>query len=109
MAAGLAVVNEVINKNLSLNAKVQGEYIIENLNKIKNKYKLKNIRGRGLLLAFDLPEDNGSYIVERCLEEGLLINSPRPSIIRLMPPLIINKGDVDIMVNILSKVLDKLS
>ena len=50
----------------------------------------------------------GSEIVEECLKEGLLINSPRPSILRLMPPLIITEKDTDNMINILCKVLDKL-
>lgn len=108
MAAGLAVVGEIINKNLSHNANIQGEYIIKKLNEIKNKYNLTNIRGKGLLLAFDIPKDNGSEIVDECLNEGLLINSPRPSIIRLMPPLIITQKDTDNMINILCKVLDKL-
>ncbi|MFL0195751.1 aspartate aminotransferase family protein [Clostridium sp. WILCCON 0269] len=106
MAAGIAVVSEVINKNLSHNAKVQGEYIIEKLNEIKNTYGLKNIRGRGLLIAFDIPENKGSEIVIKCLDEGLLLNSPRPSTIRLMPPLIITHKETDNMITILSKVLD---
>ncbi len=71
-------------------------------------YKLTKIRGKGLLLAFDIPEDKGSEIVEECLNEGLLINSPRPSIIRLMPPLIITENDTDKMLNILCSVLDKV-
>ncbi|OOM76705.1 acetylornithine/succinylornithine family transaminase [Clostridium sp. BL-8] len=108
MAAGLAVVGEIINKNLAHNANIQGEYIIKRLNKIKDKYKLTNIRGKGLLLAFDIPEDKGSEIVEECLNAGLLINSPRPSIIRLMPPLIITENDTDKMLNILCSVLDKV-
>ncbi|WP_411683173.1 aspartate aminotransferase family protein [Clostridium thailandense] len=106
MSAGLAVVSEIINKNLSLNAKVQGEYIIKRLNVIKSKYELKNIRGKGLLLAFDLPEDKGEEIVHKCLHKGLLLNSPRPSTIRLMPPLIVTNEDTDLMINILSDVLD---
>lgn len=108
MAAGLAVVGKIINKNLAHNANIQGEYIIKRLNKIKDKYKLTNIRGKGLLLAFDIPEDKGSEIVEECLNAGLLINSPRPSIIRLMPPLIITENDTDKMLNILCSVLDKV-
>ncbi len=108
MAAGLAVVGEIINKNLAHNANIQGEYIIKRLNEIKDKYKLTKIRGKGLLLAFDITEDKGSEIVEECLNEGLLINSPRPSIIRLMPPLIITENDTDKMLNILCSVLDKV-
>jgi len=106
MAVGIAVVNEVINKNLSYNAKIQGDYITKKLKEIKDKYELKNIRGKGLLLAFDLPEDNGKELVDKCLNEGLILNSPKPSTIRLMPPLIITEEDTDKMIYILSKVLD---
>lgn len=108
MAVGMAVVSEIINQNLSYNAKVQGEYIVEKLNEIKDKYGLRNIRGRGLLIAFDLPEDKGGEVVGRCLNEGLIINSPRPNIIRLMPPLIVAQKDTDDMISILCKVLDRV-
>ncbi|MBC2579268.1 acetylornithine/succinylornithine family transaminase [Clostridium sp. DJ247] len=106
MAVGMAVVNEVINKKLSFNAKMQGAYILRKLDELKDKYKLKNIRGKGLLIAFDLPSSKGTEIVDKCLQEGLILNSPRPSIIRLMPPLIVTEKDTDNMIDILTKVLD---
>lgn len=108
MAVGFAVVNEVITKNLSHNAKVKGEYIAQKLEEIKNTYGLKNIRGKGLLLAFDLPSEKGSEIIDGCLKEGLIINAPRPSVIRLMPPLIVTKEEIDKMFRILCKVLDSV-
>jgi len=43
----------------------------------------------------------------KLLNEGLMLNSPRPSTIRLMPPLIVTKEETDKMIDILSKVLDK--
>lgn len=101
MAVGSAVVKEIISKNLSKNAKLQGEYLTSKLEEISSKYKLKNIRGKGLLIAFDLPTENGSEIVSECLKEGLLINSPRPSIIRLMPPLIVTEKDTDNMLSLI--------
>lgn len=108
MAAGYAVVNEVINKSLDKNAKTAGEYIIKELEKIKDKYGLKNIRGRGLLIGFDLPQGKGKELVNHCLEKGLIINSPRPSIIRLMPSLICSCEDIKKMIGILSESLSAL-
>lgn len=84
----------------------QAKTLFKKLDELKDKYKLKNIRGNGLLIAFDLPCDKGSEIVDKCLQEGLILNSPRPSIIRLMPPLIVTEKDTDNMINILTKVLD---
>lgn len=108
MAVGYAVVSEIINKDLVQNANVMGEYIINELEKIQDRFKLKNIRGKGLLIGFDLPVEKGKEIVSDCFEKGLVINSPRPSIIRLMPPLICSYEDVDKMIDILSKSLSKI-
>jgi acetylornithine/N-succinyldiaminopimelate aminotransferase len=107
MSVGLAVVSEIINKDISYNAKIQGEYIIKRLTELKDKYGLKNIRGKGLLIAFDLPSDKGFDVVDKCLDKGLILNAPRPSIIRLMPPLIVTKDEIDKMFDILCDVLDK--
>ena len=71
-------------------------------------YPIKNIRGLGLLIAFDLPEPIGKDIVSKCLKEGLILNSPQPSSIRFMPPLIVTKNDIDTMLDILNKVLSHL-
>ncbi|MBP2649460.1 MAG: argD1 [Firmicutes bacterium] len=109
MAVGYAVVNEVIKNNLAANAAKQGTYLCNKLRDISAKFNLANIRGKGLLVAFDLPTSNGSKIVAECLNEGLIINSPRPSIIRLMPPLIVTSEDIDTMIEILAKVLTKLT
>ncbi|CQR70863.1 Acetylornithine aminotransferase [Sporomusa ovata DSM 2662] len=105
MSVGMAVVKEIINKNIVKNAEQQGEYIKHKLTSIANKFNLTNIRGKGLLLAFDLPVEKGSEVVNECLYRGLLINSPRPAYIRLMPPLIVTSREIDEMIEILSGVL----
>jgi acetylornithine/N-succinyldiaminopimelate aminotransferase len=107
MAAGLAVVKEVISKNLPERAEIMGDYIKERLSELMLQYPIKNIRGSGLLTAFDLPGPTGKRIVAECLREGLILNSPQPSSIRLMPPLIVTKYDIDSMIEILSGVLGR--
>jgi acetylornithine/N-succinyldiaminopimelate aminotransferase len=82
-----------------------GDYLSERLRELSEEYPLLNIRGKGLLIAFDLPEPVGKEIVSECLEKGLIINSPQPSAIRFMPPLIVTKGEIDEMLDILKKVL----
>lgn len=107
MAIGLAVVNEIIDKKLTQNAARQGAYIQDKLNGIANKFGLTRIRGKGLLIAFDLPAEKGGEVVNVCLKKGLLINSPRPRYIRLMPPLIVAEKDIDDMIEILSVALEE--
>ncbi|MDP4142868.1 MAG: acetylornithine/succinylornithine family transaminase [Bacillota bacterium] len=108
MAVGMAVVEEIIKKDLTSNAQVQGEYILKKLNEIQTKFLIKNIRGKGLLIAFDLPMEKGKEVVDKCLKAGVLINSPKPSTIRLIPPLIVTKEDIDNMFDILEKVLEEI-
>ncbi|MBP2627580.1 MAG: argD1 [Firmicutes bacterium] len=108
MAVGMAVVKEVMEKDLPTNAQAQGNYIIEKLKILKDQFKLKDIRGKGLLVAFDLPTNQGSDIASECLKEGLIINSPQPSTIRLMPPLIVTKKEIDDMFQILCTVMKRV-
>lgn len=108
MSVGIAVLNEIIESKIIDNVAVQSKYLVEKLEQIQEKYGLKDIRGMGLLIAFDLPKENGPEIVSACLEEGLIINSPRPSVIRLMPPLIVTKENIDEMIKKLSEVFDKI-
>lgn len=108
MAVGIAVVKEVLDRQLPQRAEMMGNYLIDRLKCIADKYPIKNIRGKGLLIAFDLNDPLGADIVSECLMNGLIINSPQPSVIRFMPPLIVTKADIDIMFDILEMALKKL-
>jgi acetylornithine/N-succinyldiaminopimelate aminotransferase len=61
-----------------------------------------------LLIAFDLPAQKGKEVVGECLKQGLIINSPQPAMIRLMPPLIVTTKEIDAMLEILSAVLTEV-
>ena len=108
MAVGLAVMQEVLEKNLVDNAAMQGEYIQKKLRELAARFQLTNIRGKGLLLAFDLPTEQGAEVVAACLRQGLLVNSPQPATIRLMPALIVNTAEIDAMTEILANVLQEV-
>ncbi|KRF11272.1 aspartate aminotransferase family protein [Paenibacillus sp. Soil787] len=108
MAVGYAVVHEVIRRNLPQQAAEQGMYVLNKLHEIQALYGLTHIRGKGLLLAFDLPEPRGTELVSACLQAGLLINSPNPSTIRLMPALIVTKDEINEMMTILCRTMDQL-
>jgi len=108
MAVGIAVVEEIIKRDLSAYAVKMGDYIKAKLNAEASRFKLTGIRGRGLLLAFDLPKEAGKEIVGKALGKGLLLNSPQPASIRLMPPLIVEKEHVDEMIRILKSTLEEV-
>ncbi|WP_233516786.1 aspartate aminotransferase family protein [Paenibacillus curdlanolyticus] len=109
MAVGRAVVDEIVSRDLSSHAYELGAYLKDKLQAWRVRFGLRNIRGLGLLLGFDLPEPSGKEIVAACMARGLLINSPSPSVIRIMPPLIVTREDIDQMLATLEHVLQRLN
>jgi acetylornithine/succinyldiaminopimelate/putrescine aminotransferase len=65
---------------------------------------IKEVRGLGLMLALEL-SGPAKPVVETCLNRGLLINAVTPTAIRLLPPLNINKEDLEEGLEILYGVL----
>lgn len=105
MAAGIAVVSELLERGLTDNARQQGEYLLGILHSLEERGLVRDSRGLGLLAAFDLPEGKTTKLVAHCLELGLLINVTGGTTIRLMPPLIAEQEHMDEMASILTKAL----
>ncbi len=108
MAAGIAVLNEIINKHIVSKVADLGEYLRDQLVHLEAKTGISNVRGLGLLMAFDLPKPNSDAFVAEALKKGLLLNGPRQQTIRLMPSLIAEKKHIDAMIVTLEKVFDSL-
>ena len=102
-AAANFTVDYIIKNKLIANAEKQGDYFTKKIKSLKNK-NIKEIRGKGLMIGIQI-EGDAKEIVKKCIEKGLLINSPEKNVIRLLPPLIINKKIIDDSINILAKVL----
>ncbi|GGG77346.1 aspartate aminotransferase family protein [Paenibacillus radicis (ex Gao et al. 2016)] len=105
MAVGLAVVQEILRLGLAEQAAAVGSYAINKLQELSRTYPISNIRGKGLLFAFDVPDGTAQPLVAQCMEDGLLINAPKPATIRFMPPLIATKSDIDEMIGLLQKAM----
>ncbi len=104
-SAALAVFKAIDKEGLLDNVKKMGEYLLSCLERLKEKYPIiKEIRGMGLMIGVELTVE-GKPIVEECLARRLLINCTQERILRLMPPLIVTKGEIDRAVGILDKVL----
>jgi acetylornithine/N-succinyldiaminopimelate aminotransferase len=111
-AIGIAVLNELLSPGFLQSVKDKGEYMSRELLKLCEKHGLEGERGEGLLRALKLGKDIGPKIVEvaRDMEPaGLLLNSPRPDLLRFMPALNVTKEEIDQMISMLSDVLTKLS
>lgn len=100
----IKVLDIMKQQNLCENARIMGKYFEEQLNKSLNKNLIKEIRCKGLMIGIELNIKCLHY-VEEALELGLVINVTKESIIRLLPPLIIDKTHVDKITMLLTKLI----
>jgi acetylornithine/N-succinyldiaminopimelate aminotransferase len=106
-AAALATLEVMENDELVQNAAETGAYLKESLDKLqKQRTDVAEIRGTGLMVGVELSRDDAPAIAASCLKNGLLINPVGTSIIRFLPPLIVNREHVDAAIRILNKALD---
>jgi acetylornithine/N-succinyldiaminopimelate aminotransferase len=62
------------------------------------------LRGRGHLFGLVLPSDDAPRIQEQAFESGLLVNAPRPNVLRFMPSLLVTAEEIEQMVVLLRQV-----
>lgn len=104
-AAATAVIRTINEENLVANAATMGDYLMSRLRDLaKTTPVLKEVRGRGLMVATELGVPSGP-VVAACLARGLLVNSVRPTAVRFVPPLIVTRQDIDEAVGIFGGVL----
>lgn len=107
-AVGLAVIQEMERLDLVARSQSAGLALRARLEALAPEFGLRDVRGSGLLQAFDLPDPTGQELVAAALREGLLLNSPRPASIRLMPPLVVTDGDLEEFEQKLERALEAL-
>ncbi len=103
-AVGIAALEVLENEKLPEKANEMGNYFMEELRKINNP-KIKEIRGRGLLIGMELEEPARPY-AEKLMEEGLLCKETHEMVIRFAPPLVITKEEIDWALSKLKKVME---
>ena len=100
-AIGCAVLDAVAKPDFLKHVQERGEYLQQKLIKLSKEKGLGVVRGRGLLIAMEIPEGNASQIVDRAIDSGLLLNAPRPNVLRFMPALNVSDDEIDQMVEML--------
>ena len=103
-AAALAVLDVFEEENLVENARVVGEYLIEEIKKLNNE-KIKDVRGRGLMIGIDLDCPHADVRKPLIYQEHCFTGCAGTNILRLLPPLCLTKQDVDEFIEKLKKVL----
>ena len=109
-AAGLAVMDALLNDGLVENSAKMGEYFIGMLKQLAEKHRIiLEVRGKGLMIGVQLSIDKAKEIKDKCFERGYLIGSVGTNILRITPPLIVGKQDIYDMTTMLDSVLDEFS
>jgi acetylornithine/N-succinyldiaminopimelate aminotransferase len=105
-AASLEVVRLLSEEKIVDHCKNIGAYFKDRLSWLKDRHEvIEDVRGRGLLLGMKLRME-GDQIVASCMEKGFLINCIQGNILRFIPPLIIEKHEIDALVACLDEILD---
>jgi acetylornithine/N-succinyldiaminopimelate aminotransferase len=105
MAVAVAVLTQMIDKQIPRRAAQRGRYLRRKLAILGKETGLTHIRGQGLLIGVDLPHGKGADVVAEAFKRGLLINAPKPNVLRFMPALTVTNREIDEMLDILRGVL----
>ncbi|MEE9152162.1 MAG: aspartate aminotransferase family protein [Thermoplasmata archaeon] len=102
-AAALVTIEFIEKEDLVNRAAESGEYFLKKLNDI-NCTRIKEVRGLGLMIGIELKEKASPY-VRVLMEKGIIVLLAGKYVIRLMPPLVISKEEIDYVVENLGEIL----
>lgn len=105
-AAVYATLTTIKSEGLVDKVAEKGEYFKNELRKLQEKCpdKVTDVRGCGLMLGMEVAGE-GKPIVESCLANNVIVNCTAGNVIRIVPPLIISREEIDIVVAALDKAL----
>jgi acetylornithine/N-succinyldiaminopimelate aminotransferase len=103
-AVARAVTSSILNDGVLDNCRKMGDYFRARLQELKKKHGvIRDIRGPGLIIGLEL-ETDGAPVVTACMEKGFLINCVQDKVIRFVPPLIVGKEEIDLLIEALDEI-----
>ena len=104
--AGIEVIKEMTKPGFMEEVREKGQFLLKELEKLRSEFPelIKEVRGLGLILGLVLTREC-SKIVEKALSKGLIVNCTAGNVLRLLPPLVISKEEIEVGISILKEVL----
>ena len=102
-ATALASINVIESEKLVARSKELGEYFMDAVG-IGSYPIVKELRGKGLMIAIELTKPCAEIVAD-ALERGILINCTSNNVIRLVPPLVISKDELDAVISVLREII----
>ncbi len=112
MRAGQAVIKEILNGELLNYVRSAGEYFLQKINALKDKYGefIKDVRGRGLIIGIEFKdEETANKVVGKSMEAGLLTILTERRVMRILPPLIVKEKEIDYAIKKIWKSLKEVA
>jgi 4-aminobutyrate aminotransferase len=113
--AALATIEVILEENLLEHTRELGEYAMERFNQLKEKYELiGDVRGLGLSIGVDLVKDRktkekakeaAAKICYRCWEKGIVLTFFAGNVLRVQPPLVISRKQMDKAIDIIEEAI----
>ncbi len=104
---GCTVLEIIQEQGLLENAARQGEHLLARLRmELEDHPQVRAIRGKGLMIGIELASPYRDLAQRAAQEHGLLINVTRGKIIRLLPPLTLERKEVEMIVRAITRLLD---
>ena len=104
-AAALAVLEVIEEEDLMEKAKQRGQYL---LNKLKRVNGIENVRGLGVMIGFDVPEDLKNLRNNLLFQHNIFTGEAKPNVIRLLPALTITRKQMDEFLEALTEAISEL-
>jgi acetylornithine/N-succinyldiaminopimelate aminotransferase len=100
-AVALETLAVIEDENVCEMARVRGNYLMTRMSDLSTNWSaIKDVRGKGLMIGVELSFP-GAPVVQEMMKRGVLANCASGNVMRLVPPLIISKEEIDIIVDVL--------
>ena len=106
-AAALAVLKTIEEEGLLSHVVETGEHLSQQIMELESPL-VDRVSGAGLLRGIQFTDDVSAVVADALLERGFIVNAPRPSTIRLAPPLIVSQEQLDAFTAVLDEVLKEI-
>ena len=108
-AVGLEALNILVDEDLAGNSARMGAYLLEQLQRIESPV-IREVRGRGLFIGLEIDPEFASAraVCEALMERGLLSKETHQTVVRLAPPLVIDKTEIDWAIDQIREVIAEI-
>lgn len=110
MASGLSMLNQIKKPSFLINVNKKGELFLDKLKKLSSSDLIKEVRGKGLILAIEFYEEKKARLfANKCIKNGLLVLITEKYNVRILPPLNVKNNEIIESIKIMKLVLEQIN